>query len=322
MKILILAVSFLSAIGVNARAEQSPESLPGALILTTIASAAAEISPASTAAVSPAEACECRRCIAVYGDSRSGHDTHTKIAALIKARRPEAVFHAGDLVARGTDKKDWEKFKEITKDLRQSASFYAVLGNHEEGGEKTFVDLFRYPGNGRWYRADLHGIRFIMLDYLAPLEKGSEQFKWLEAELKSPMGANKFTAIVVHKPLLSSGKHWDEKWKAARDLEPLLRKHKVALYLAGHDHDYERLEKDGIVHIVAGGGGADLRPMGSKSQYSKIFAEANNYCLLSVCGGTLKGEAFDINDKLIDSFEIQAGTVTQPEVKVSSGAQK
>lgn len=320
MKNLMAAVITVFVVGVNAAAEQSPETLPGAVILATIAS---ESAPKSTAAaVSPAEACECRRCLAVYGDSRSNHEIHAKMEELIIARRPQAVFHTGDMVESGRSKNDWEKFKEITKGLRQSASFYAVLGNHEEGGEKTFVDLFLYPGNGRWYRADLHGVRFLILDYISPLQKGSEQFKWLEAQLNSPMGANRFTAIVVHKPLISSGKHWDEGWKAAKDLERLLLKHKVALYLAGHDHNYERLEKDGIVYIVAGGGGAVLRSLGSKSKYSKLFSEINNYVLLSVCGGTLKGEAFDINDKSLDSFEIPAALAAESEIKTSSGIDK
>ncbi|MBU2575430.1 MAG: metallophosphoesterase [Elusimicrobia bacterium] len=294
MKNLILAIFITATIRVNAGAQQPPETIPAAVVSTTGASVAG--------------ACECRRCIAVYGDSRSNHDIHAKIAALIKARRPQAVFHAGDMVDDGWNKKAWEKFKEITKDLRESASFYAVLGNHEEGGEKTFNDIFRYPGNGRWYRAGLHGIRFIMLDVLSPLEKSSEQFKWLEAELNSPMNTNKFTAIVVHKPLMSSGRHWNEKWGPAKDLEALFMKYKVAVVLAGHDHNYERLEKDGLVCIVTGGGGADLRAQESKSQYSRIFAETNNYCVLSVCGEALKAEVFDINDKLIDSFEIPAST--------------
>jgi len=186
------------------------------------------------------------------------------------------------------------------------------MGNHESGGEKTFVDLFHYPGNGRWYREDMHGIRFIMLDFLSPLEKGSEQFNWLEAQLKSPPGKNKFTAVIMHKPLMSSGNHGNEKWKPAKDLETLFKERKVDIIIAGHDHDYERLEKDGIVHVVTGGGGAGLYSKESENQYSKVFAEVNNYCMLSVCGGALKVEVFDISDKLIDSFEIKSEPAAAP----------
>lgn len=206
------------------------------------------------AEVEPAP-CECNRGIAVYGDTRTGNDAHKKIAALIEAAHPAAVFHTGDLVPKGSKPKGWEDFKAITKGLRASASFYAVLGNHETGGEKTFIDLFRYPGNGRWYSEELYGIRFVMLDYLSPLEKDSVQYKWLEKELQAAAGRNKFKVIVTHKPLLSTGRHGHDKWKPAADLEKLFKERGVDLLLAGHDHNYERLEKDGLVHVVAGGGG-------------------------------------------------------------------
>lgn len=250
--------------------------------------------------------CECDRCIAAYGDSRTGNSEHKKIVALIEAAHPLAVFHTGDLVPKGDDTDGWRNFRDITKNLRASASFYAVLGNHELKGEKFFFDLFRSPGNGRWYREDLRGIRFIMLDYLSPLGKKSGQFKWLEKELLAPAEGTRFKVIVMHKPLLSTGRHGHEKWKAAADLEKLFKERGVDLVLAGHDHDYERLEKDGLVHVVAGGGGAPLRRQYYKNPASRIFASVHHYCLLSVCGEVLKGEVFDIENKLIDSFEVRA----------------
>ncbi len=248
---------------------------------------------------------DCGRVMAVYGDNKAGDAVHKKIAALIKAARPGAVFHVGDLVSKGKNAKAWDNFMEITKDLRSSASFYAVLGNHEAGGEKTFVKLFGFPDNGRWYRVDADGIRFIMLDYLSPLGKGSVQFKWLEKELGSAAGKAKFTVIAMHKPLWSTGAHGHDNWAAAADLEKLFMERGVDMVISGHDHDYERLEKNGLVQLVTGGG-AELRPQAFKSPYSRIFAEVNHYCLISVCGNTLKAEVFDINNKLIDGFELPA----------------
>ncbi|MBI4352149.1 MAG: metallophosphoesterase [Elusimicrobia bacterium] len=257
-------------------------------------------------AADPPAPCGCDRCIAVYGDTRTGNENHKKMAALIAAAGPAAVFHTGDLVPRGKKPKGWEDFREITKELRSAASFYAVLGNHEKGGEKFFTDLFGYPGNGRWYSRDLYGIRFVMLDYLSPLDKDSEQYSWLEKVLKAPAAGVKFKAAVMHKPLYSTGRHGQDDWGPAVLLEKLFKETGVSLVLAGHDHDYERLEKDGLVHVVTGGGGAPLRRRYFKSRYSKKFVSAHHYCLLSVCGEVLKGEVFDMDSKLIDSFEIRA----------------
>ena len=260
--------------------------------------------------------CECSRCIAVYGDTRTGNAVHKKIAGLIEAAHPRVVFHTGDLVPKGNDADGWADFKSITKSLRASASFYAVLGNHEAGGESVFTSLFSNPGNGRWYSEDVGGIRFIMLDYLSPLGKEDLQYKWLDGELKAPAGGNKFTVVIVHKPLLSTGYHGHEKWESAGDLGKLFRERGVALVIAGHDHDYERLEKDGLVQLVTGGGGgAGLRGQRYKSPYSKIFAKVNHYCLISVCGEVLKVEAFDLDNKLIDTFEIRSKQSAVPKAR-------
>jgi len=48
-----------------------------------------------------------------------------------------------------------------------------------------------------------------------------------------------------------------------RGQEPLMKKYNVDFYVAGHDHDLQHLEIDGwkTSFILAGGGGAHVRPM-------------------------------------------------------------
>jgi predicted phosphohydrolase len=43
-------------------------------------------------------------------------------------------------------------------------------------------------------------------------------------------------------------------------LAPLLEMQKVTAVLAGHDHNYQRHVKNGVQHIITGGGGAPLAP--------------------------------------------------------------
>ncbi len=265
--------------------------------------------PPAAAAVPP---CACDRCVAAYGDIRSGYDVHRKIVSLIEAARPVAVFNVGDMVSRGASGDEWKAFAEITKGLRSSASYYAALGNHEKGGVGEFESLFHYPGNGRWYAAGVPGVRFLVLDYLSPMGKGSAQYDWLKGELGKPRGADKFVVVVMHKPLMSTGPHGRDKWPARRDLEKLFRARGVDLVISGHDHDYERLERGGLTQVVTGGGGAPLRPEAFKSPYSRVFLETYNYTLLSVCGGTLKLEAFDQDGKPIDSFTLKARAAGKP----------
>ena len=49
---------------------------------------------------------KCSKCIVIYGDTRTNHKPHKKIVKLIEARKPETVFHTGDMVNNGAKKKN------------------------------------------------------------------------------------------------------------------------------------------------------------------------------------------------------------------------
>jgi hypothetical protein len=58
-----------------------------------------------------------------------------------------------------------------------------------------------------------------------------------------------------------------------RDLTPILQKHKVRLWINGHDHNYQRSQSiAGTTYLVCGGGGATLYPV--KPQPWTAFAES------------------------------------------------
>ena len=92
---------------------------------------------------------------------------------------------------------------------------------------------------------------------LTPAQQ-AEQLAWLTAELEKPR-TTPFLVVMGHHPIFSNGPHGDHK-VLVRDWEPLLRKHKVHMYLAGHDHDMQHLEFEGhpTSFVLSGGGGADL----------------------------------------------------------------
>jgi diadenosine tetraphosphatase ApaH/serine/threonine PP2A family protein phosphatase len=77
-----------------------------------------------------------------------------------------------------------------------------------------------------------------------------------------------------HHPIFSNGPHGDHKVLIA-DWEPLLRKHKVDLYLAGHDHDLQHLEFEGhpTSFVCSGAGGADLYDLKIPESQRGPFAE-------------------------------------------------
>jgi len=164
---------------------------------------------------------------------------------------------------------------------------YAILGNHDyQRMPESKVDSeLAYANKGgtrwtmpsRWYRFEFPAknplMTVIALDSNMPHPAGAqakganftltpeeqaEQLKWLELELEKQL-TTPFLIVMGHHPIFSNGMHGDTP-VLVRDWEPLLRKHKVHLYLAGHDHDMQHLEFAGhpTSFVLSGGGGADL----------------------------------------------------------------
>lgn len=67
----------------------------------------------------------------------------------------------------------------------------------------------------------------------------------------------------------------------------------MALVLAGHDHHYERLEVQGLLHVVTGGGGAGLYRTRPPLPWSRALAVAHHALFLEVGREGLLGYALD-----------------------------
>ncbi|MFO0573845.1 MAG: metallophosphoesterase [Polyangia bacterium] len=82
--------------------------------------------------------------IVVYGDTRSGHAVHAQLVQAILAEDPDLVLHTGDVVERGTEEGDWDRFFAVAGPLISRVPVYLTPGNHEyapkrRGAERLFA---------------------------------------------------------------------------------------------------------------------------------------------------------------------------------------
>ncbi len=194
----------------------------------------------------------------IYGDVRSGHDTHAELARSILHEDPDLAIMTGDLVDMGSDEGDWDRYFEVAAPLVQSVPVYPAPGNHEYArggkGQARFRTLFGVTGSS-WRSFDVAGVHFVTLDsnqYGAP-----EQLAWLRRDLEAAKHARAIIAY-AHEGAYSSGLHGDNEI-AKTQYAPVLERAGATLYVSGHDHHYERGRVGALDYVVSGGGGAELR---------------------------------------------------------------
>lgn len=203
----------------------------------------------------------------VYGDMRGGHDVHGALVQAMLDQAPDLVLVTGDLVLRGSDEGDWQRFFAVTAPLLARIPYYPAAGNHDTGKSgderRRMNEIFlSWPGPadrptwGHWYSFDVAGVHFVMLDSNA--YQHAEQLAWLERNLRQARerGARAIFAT-AHDGPYSRGPHGGNA-HAAEHYVPLLSRYGVSLLFTGHDHLYQRGEMDGLAYMVSGGGGAPL----------------------------------------------------------------
>jgi hypothetical protein len=201
--------------------------------------------------------------IGIYGDVRGGHDTHRKLVEQMLGEGLDFVAVTGDMVARGSDDADWQKFFAVTRELLATVRYVPAIGNHDLGWSHGDPDVFglpmgpaNRPEHAYWYSLDVADIHLVFLDSNAYEDKAQEQ--WLESDLAAARGRGARAILALtHDGPYSRGLHRGNQVARARYV-PLLAKYHVDLLVGGHDHLYQRGEAGGIKYVVSGGGGAGL----------------------------------------------------------------
>ncbi len=252
------------------------------------------------------------------GDSAVRWKDAQKVVAQAVSQPSDFTLHTGDIQYYASLLESWQEWMGEMAPLLRHGAFAPSIGNHEDEIEGEFQNyyarLFEKPGQtdtSRWYRFASGGVHFFSLDTESPLVAGSEQLQWLQSELQvaGATAGFRFSVAYFHKPIWTLGRH-APLMNVRAALEPLFTAHGVKLVLMGHNHSYERFEKDGITYVVTGGGGAPLydvnESVGSFPNdvpFRQAAASAHHFMRIDVGQGSLKGQAIGPDGGVIDSFE-------------------
>jgi hypothetical protein len=261
----------------------------------------------------------------ILGDTQRNPEVTRKCAEGIFALRPNLMIHCGDVVDDGFAKHQWvsDLFEPSSKLFAHVPSF-PVIGNHEKDAH-WYYDYFHLPAPEYYYTFEFGNAQFFMIDSNKDLSRGSEQYEWLERELKKSKATWKFAAH--HHPAFSSDENdYGDLWKGketqgyswgdknARALVELYEKYGLDIAFAGHIHSYERTwpilnmtinQKNGVRYIVTGGAGGGLEEAGpQRSWFTLHVKRGHHYCFATVQDRTIQFKAYDIDGRLFDTFEL------------------
>lgn len=202
--------------------------------------------------------------------------------------------------------------------------WHMALGNHDYGvlrsEEWNQVELSKHEQ--RWYQPWLwydyvedvgdHSVHFVVIDteaYNDLMNNFTLMVAWLDDTLKASTADWKI--VVGHRTAYSAGLHGPT--ASAHNLLPIMERHKVDVYICGHDHNLQHLrhvDGDGLDFIVCGGGGAPLYGYNSahaqelKQRYgieTKFFQSTHGFVSLTSTKTQLKFDFYDEHNKNIYS---------------------
>lgn len=152
---------------------------------------------------------------------------------------------------------------------------YAVLGNHDYyDSASPAAERERSRHSATWclprnsYTFTAGPVQLFAID-TTPVDEPrydragamAAQRAWLDQALAASNAPWK--VVYGHHPIYTTGEHGNRQGVLTRMrdyLLPVLKKHQVDVYLAGHDHDLEALQpEDGIHFIISGAAGRYLR---------------------------------------------------------------
>ena len=230
--------------------------------------------------------------MAVIGDYGVAGDDEAAVAKLVTGWSPELVITVGDNnydhgQASTIDENVGQYYHAFISpylgNLGQGADenrFFPTLGNHDwrAPGARPYLEYFTLPGNERYYELVWGPLHLFALDSDPHEPDGNYDDSWQATWLRERLAASTspWQIVYMHHPPYSSGDHGSSEF-----MQWPFADWGVDVVLAGHDHHYERIERDGIVYFVNGlGGNPDRYDFGRAVAGSAVRFNAEHGAML------------------------------------------
>ncbi len=232
-----------------------------------------------------------RAVILIYGDTRNDGTVQEKIVKMGKEMGADFLIHLGDIAYTDLDDGDWGKFFRVVSQFGKV--IFTVEGNHEYPGFRYHEYL--YPSN---YSFNIGAFHFIVLD-------GGTFPGIMEYNLRKLLVKGRRNILLVHEPFYTCSNHSADIFVRLQEkFAKSLGKYGIRYVISSHDHNYQRIERGGIVQLIIGGGGAPRYRVRKECSGLKTFSENYSFALMRINGETAKIDVYNLSGDRIDSLVI------------------
>jgi 3',5'-cyclic AMP phosphodiesterase CpdA len=239
-----------------------------------------------------------------FGGGDAQHEIARQMERWADGHRVDALVTTGDNVYNsGEPERFRAQLDEPYRELRRSRPLWVTLGNHDVRAGHGAAQLRHLGLPDLPYAKELPGVQLLFVDANRP---DQAQADWLEARLSEP--GPRFRVVVFHQPAWSCSSH-DSDEDVGRVWVPVFERHRAALVLNGHDHNYQRFVSDrGVTYVVTGGGGKDLYrldrcPAGTPRRVAGAFR--NHFTAVEVRARSLSLTAVAADGVVLDRAVIE-----------------
>ncbi len=225
-------------------------------------------------------------------------------------------------------------FEEIYTAPSLQVPWYVALGNHDyHTNAQAEVDYTLYSPRwkmpARYYtvtrRIDgANTVEFFIIDSTPYAEHDSKkpdqygdamkqdigaQTAWLEGELKKSTAQWKI--VCAHHPVFScSGKHGDTAALVAQ-IEPLLEKYGVQVFLNGHEHDLQHL-RVGKINYFCSGAGSQTRPTSKDERTLFSLGDTGGFMTIKITPTQFDARFIDYTGKEVYATTVPVAAAAAP----------
>ena len=247
--------------------------------------------------------------VAVITDSHGHVENQRAVLQMIKEEDVDFILGLGDFTDTG-NQAEWDLWFTAIEGLLSETPLLSVHGNHE-GNQKTYWEQFAYPGEERWFSLDYGNTHLVFL-MAASEPLAMEQRPWIIDDLEQ--NDSRWTIALGHIPAYSAGLNHGSSPYLIDLWGSVFDEYDVDLYLAGHNHIYERslpvragnVDSEGVVYMTHGPVGDKLYSVSPDWWTAAADEGFSMYTIYDIDASQIAGTAKRLDDgSVVDEFVLE-----------------